>query len=147
MVEEPIAIWPLWALTAIVLMGSMAIDFDRFLQALSREGPVSLVLDHFPNLVRLTVIHRQEHFILLSAGIRNTLKTTLAILRICFSMALHSTHRCMEHLVLLVLDQVPCILMDPSRLNRYKEALFIPARSMVFKHHRCMVLLVPVCHL
>ncbi|XP_024394390.1 uncharacterized protein [Physcomitrium patens] len=59
MVEEPIAIWPLWALTAIVLMGSMA---------LSREGPVSLVLDHFPNLVRLTVIHRQEHFILLSAG-------------------------------------------------------------------------------
>lgn len=45
--------------------------FGRFLlslQALSREGPVSLVLDRSLKLVRHTVTRRRKRFILLMAG-------------------------------------------------------------------------------
>lgn len=60
--------------------------FGRFLlslQALSREGPVSLVLDRFLRVVRLTVTRHRKHFILLMAGSFPQLFTALIL--ICFS--------------------------------------------------------------
>lgn len=66
--------------------------------------------------------------------------------RTCFNMVVRSMHRrCMEHPVLLVLDQAPFILMDHSRLNHYKEPLFILDHSTLhFRRHICMVPLVPI---
>jgi hypothetical protein len=148
MVGEPIATSLLWVLIAIALMGSTATDFGRFLlslQALSREGPVLLVLAHIINLVRHMLILHQQPSILIMAGIRNTLKTTLAIPRTCSNTAVHSIRRCMERLVLLVLDQAPCILMGLLRLSHCKGVLYTPElHSMVIKHHSCTVLLLPV---
>jgi hypothetical protein len=71
MVDEPIAIWPPWVPIVIVLTASTATVFGRCLlslQALSREGPVSLVLDRSLKLGRRTVTRRRKHFILLTAG-------------------------------------------------------------------------------
>jgi len=60
----------------------------HLLQALSREGPVTLAQPHFLNLVLHTPIlcSKVASPILHMAGIRNTPKTTQATLRICFLM-------------------------------------------------------------
>jgi hypothetical protein len=127
MVDVPTAIWPHWGRIATGLMVSTA---------LSREGPVTLVVPRSLNLVRHSAILRSKQALLIHLhmeGIRNTLKTTLAIHRTCFNMVHHSMHhRCMVALAHSVLEQAQSFLMVALQPSLYRAVLVILQRSM---HH------------